>query len=793
MSLSLHPDRHEEIASVAAELNARMADLARHLLGEPNRSLSTAVQLRYGNKGSLAVDIAGDKAGKWFDHENGVGGDGLELVCHKLNLSNGEACEWAKQWLRISLSKNKPVKVTDILKGCIPISDTPAEHYLRQRGITAALPDCLRFRANAFGKFGALVALSTGDDGDVLAVQQTYLTDDGKKAPVTIVKRTNKAVEKWAEKSAVRLPGIPPVILTEGVENALSVWQATGQETWACLGISNIGHAPLPEGASVIVARDGDLPGSKASGQIKRAVEKLEQRGFTVSVAMPEQGTDFNDLLLSVGEEAVRDLIRKSKPRLRFCDQARTVLIGSDVEISTLIRDDLQEKYGQVIHAEGQFWRYGKTHWEIIEEHELRLLAHAYDGALYETPKGEPSRVKLGKGRLDSILNELKTLVTEPKFFVEAPVGINCNTGFIQFTSEGQPQLHPHSADHRCRHILAGKWSPDEQPRQSANHLLSRLLHGVFQGDDDAFEKTHVLAEVCGSAALGYATKLIQPRAVILKGERAENGKSQILDLARGLLPETAVSSVTAARMGDERHVIGLIGKLLNASDEVSPAAISSEIFKRVVTGEPVDGRDVYKSRIEFRSIAQHIFAANLLPPFQGGMDRGVQRRLLVITFNRTIPLEERIEAIGRRVAAEEADLLLAWAIEGASRLIRQRNFTIPPSSKVALADWIFGADPVLAWLDECVEAKPHHDGYPCMTTRDAFNQFHAWAVGEGFKTDKLPAINGFVQRVQANTLGITYKRTGSGRMFLGMTLKHAVSASTPSYGHWRRDAGMTQ
>lgn len=203
------------------------------------------------------------------------------------------------------------------------------------------------------------------------------------------------------------------------------------------------------------------------------------------------------------------------------------------------------------------------------------------------------------------------------------------------------------------------------------------------------------------------------------------------LDLARGLLPASAISSVTAARMGDERHVIGLAGKLLNASDELSSsAAVASETFKAVITGEPVDGRDVYKSRVEFRPVAQHIFATNTLPPFQGGMDRGVQRRLLVITFNRVIPIEERVEAIGRRIASEEADHLLAWAVQGASRLIRQRNFTIPPSSKVALTDWILGADPVLAWLDECAEVKPVIGGWPSITSRAAYEQFHAWASG---------------------------------------------------------------
>jgi hypothetical protein len=107
-------------------------------------------------------------------------------------------------------------------------------------------------------------------------------------------------------------------------------------------------------------------------------------------------------------------------------DQARTVFIGPDVEIAGRVREDLIERHGRIIHAEGHFWRYGTTHWEAIPDHELRLSAHIYDGARYNTPKGDPTRVKIGKGRVDSILNELAALLTEEAFFANAPVGINC-------------------------------------------------------------------------------------------------------------------------------------------------------------------------------------------------------------------------------------------------------------------------------------------------------------------------------------------------------------------------------
>ncbi|EKE44937.1 putative ATPase [Oceaniovalibus guishaninsula JLT2003] len=148
-----------------------------------------------------------------------------------------------------------------------------------------------------------------------------------------------------------------------------------------------------------------------------------------------------------------------------------------------------------------------------------------------------------------------------------------------------------------------------------------------------------------------------------------------------------------------------------------------------------------------------------------------MQRRLLLITFTRTIPLEERVEDIGKRIAAEEPDLLLAWAVEGASRLIRQRNYAIPQSCHEELLEWVLSEDPVAAWVDACVKVVPIVNGGPTIATRDAHLRFQNWALAEGYKPEKLPAINGFVQRVQARVAGIQHKRTSSGRYLVGLTV----------------------
>lgn len=433
--------------------------------------------------------------------------------------------------------------------------------------------------------------------------------------------------------------------------------------------------------------------------------------------------------------------------------RAVRVEIGSDIEISRRVSKDLRNSYGEIVYCDGKFWRYNQTAWEAFKERELRLVVHGYDGANYQTPAGEPAVVKLSKSRVDSVLNEAAAMLDAPDFFSGRQPGINCASGFIRFSAAGEPRLEPHNRNHRCRHVLSGQWPCAATPDQHKNSLLAKLLRGCFLDDADAAEKVRLLGELAGVAALGWSTRLKKPKAVILKGETAENGKSQILDLFRGLLPPGAVSAIPPNRFNDERYVCGLAGKLLNASDELtSAAAIGSDAFKAAITGEPMTGRDVYRSMVEFRPVALHIFAANDLPSFRGGMDRGVLRRLAVVPFNRSIPEAERIEGIGRRIAIEEADLLLDFAVQGARRLIPRGLYAEPASSDAALKAWARGADPVQAWLQTITITGAPADR---VKTREAFAAFRAWATEEGFRADGLPAVGNFTQRLMAHAPGI--------------------------------------
>lgn len=438
---------------------------------------------------------------------------------------------------------------------------------------------------------------------------------------------------------------------------------------------------------------------------------------------------------------------------------------GTDIEMAHKVSDDLINQHGEIVTSEGRVWYYVGTHWEALSKNELRRVVHSYDGATY----GKSGIVKLGQARINSILNEFMSMHDDLDFFAKAPIGVNCLSGFIRFPNGGgDPELEKHSSEQRCRHVIQGNWPGELSENYFETSKLSHLLRGCFKGDEDAYDKIALLGEVAGSAVLGRGTHIMKPKAVVLKGVSAENGKSQVLDVIRGLLPNGATSAIPLGKLGDERYVCGLAGKLLNASDELtSVAAIASDAFKQIITGEPITARDVYSSATTFRPQAQHLYATNDLPSFKGGMDRGVQRRLLVLTFNRTIPEDERIEHIGDIIATKETDLLLRWAVNGAKRLLEQRFFTEPSSSKEALRDWLYGADPILAWLDQSAGLDPSAKTLAGI----AYTAFKGWAVAEGYRESTLPAINNFSTRIQGSGKGITPRRTSKGRYFIGLAV----------------------
>ena len=188
----------------------------------------------------------------------------------------------------------------------------PVHRYLAGRGITLPrYPEDLQCHSSLdywevsdagkpvkTGTFPAMLAVVRSPQGRPVALLRTYLTEDGKKAPVDPVKKAYGVHPMQG--GAVRL--FPPkegfLAVAEGVEDSLSAMILWGIPTWACLGTSGMRTFQPPERVQelmIFADRDENGAGQKAALAL---AQRLEDKGMAVRIRVPSGQKDLNQLLV---------------------------------------------------------------------------------------------------------------------------------------------------------------------------------------------------------------------------------------------------------------------------------------------------------------------------------------------------------------------------------------------------------------------------------------------------------------------------------------------------------------
>jgi hypothetical protein len=313
-------------------------DIARLVLGEPDRHKSNKRELRWGSKGSFKIVITGPERGAWSDYEAQVDGRSVKGIGHLLGLPIEETERFIRDRMgsdyrpdpakrheqqrkakaeRERERTEKLEKAQQVLTELLPLTGTPGEKYWNDiRGIPQA-PSCLAWRPCAFGQYGAVVVIATDRDGIAVGGQQIYVDAQGRKASVPIPKRSFGIIKGAAGVMPRRNDTILPAdweILAEGPETAGTVWNVIGARTLACLG-SNFANAPVTPGSKIIIARDGDRLDAKIHAGVAKEIAELVAKGHTVIEAWPDRHyldrkkTDFNDI--RIREPEADEIIRQ--------------------------------------------------------------------------------------------------------------------------------------------------------------------------------------------------------------------------------------------------------------------------------------------------------------------------------------------------------------------------------------------------------------------------------------------------------------------------------------------------
>jgi len=204
----------------------------------------------------------------------------------------------------------------------------PLRLYLTRRGLSGVKLDgnVVRFhpalgywrrnhhdKLELVGRYPAMVALVTGSDGMPVTVHRTYLTPDGRKAPVPEPKKLMGYPGDRLVGGAIRLfPSAPVLGVAEGIETALAVHLRTGMPVWSAISASLLARLEPPTGSSLVVVwadRDRSGAGESAAMSLR---ERMLRRGIPVAVHLPPgpiptgaKGIDWADVWGDRHERAV--------------------------------------------------------------------------------------------------------------------------------------------------------------------------------------------------------------------------------------------------------------------------------------------------------------------------------------------------------------------------------------------------------------------------------------------------------------------------------------------------------
>jgi hypothetical protein len=232
------------------------------------------------------------------------------------------------------LKRDPALEIAHILTGAETITGSPVARYLTGRGLmvpeAADLlfhPDLTHWETKT--GYPAMLGQVRDRDGAVIGLHRSYLAIEDVAVTKAPLDKAKKMLGRVAG-GAVRLADLGDgdrLALSEGIETGLAVMTACPDlPVWATLSTSGLEQVDLPPGVRrVLILADNDTSGAGLRAA-EAAARRLRAQGRDVAVVLPpEEGEDFNDLLLREGPEAVAALIADAEA---ITEAEPTLLIG---------------------------------------------------------------------------------------------------------------------------------------------------------------------------------------------------------------------------------------------------------------------------------------------------------------------------------------------------------------------------------------------------------------------------------------------------------------------------------
>lgn len=418
--------------------------------------------------------------------------------------------------------------------------------------------------------------------------------------------------------------------------------------------------------------------------------------------------------------------------------------ITNDLLVSRFLRqygDDLL-----FVVNEDRVYRYNEGVYTLLDRADLSRLVYSFvlkqkdaASALIEHPEDEEvaATFNVTANLVKSLVEEIKFSLTrrayEPlgNFITFADNTVLDLDGFLRGNSL-ETSLIPWSRSTLSFFKLEGVTSLDVTSQDCP--AFTAFLQDVLVTSEDDFTPDPDLIDFM-QQLLGYILlpTLKAEAAFFLVGTTAANGKSILLHIIHELIGKEYVSALPLSALTSSRFSLPyLIGKKLNMKGEEEAKFLTGELFKQLISGDPVTGEVKFGEQVTFINRAKFLFATNDVPTFKQ-LDAGILRRLFFIPFFRSFrddPNAKDRDVLITAILAERPGII-RFALVGAQKLMRNNFRFVRTSSMLTMnEEFETASSSALAFIKEHYQITGNHNDIIWSST--LYDAYTEWCEKNG-------------------------------------------------------------
>jgi putative DNA primase/helicase len=277
------------------------------------------------------------------------------------------------------------------------------------------------------------------------------------------------------------------------------------------------------------------------------------------------------------------------------------------------------------------------------------------------------------------------------------------------------------------------------------NDLITKMAPVDYDPDAECPAWLAFEDQICGgdralvafkAQAFGYGlTGDVSEQVFFLHYGTGANGKSTELTAIRDVLGEdyafhTPTETLLAQRYGSvPNDVARLKGtRFVTAVESEAGRRLAEALVKQLTGGDTITARFMRAEWFSFKPTHKIYLAANHKPEIRG-TDYAMWRRVRLIPYETTIPLEKQDKHLGDKLAAE-ATGILAWLVQGCLDWQRNKGLTPPQAVVKATESYRSEMDILGDFVEDCCVLAPGAQ----VTVREIYDAYLKWADDNGEK-----------------------------------------------------------